>query len=84
VIYALSQSNPFELAVVAALRTKQLIAGCVPRVTPAHKLTSTATLEVLAGLVAACAVEPAGRTTNARGTVALAPATPIASPVAGS
>jgi DNA-directed RNA polymerase subunit K/omega len=56
-------SNPFELVVVAALRTKQLMAGCVPRVTPAHKLTSTATLEVLAGKVAAC-VE--GRPTDNR------------------
>lgn len=53
-IYPLSDSNPFELAVVAGLRTKQLIAGCIPRVSPAHKLTSTATLEVLAGKVVPC------------------------------
>jgi DNA-directed RNA polymerase subunit K/omega len=52
VIYTPLASNPFELAVLAALRTKQLIAGCVPRVVPADKLTSTARLEVLAGKVA--------------------------------
>jgi len=54
VIYPGSISNQFELAVVAGLRAKQLIAGCIPRVAPAHKLTSTATLEVLAGKVVAC------------------------------
>jgi DNA-directed RNA polymerase subunit K/omega len=50
-IYPRITSNPFELAVVAALRTRQLMAGCLPRVDPAVKHTSTATLEVLAGKV---------------------------------
>jgi DNA-directed RNA polymerase subunit K/omega len=50
-IYPRVTSNPFELAVVAALRTRQLMAGCLPRVDPAVKHTSTATLEVLAGKV---------------------------------
>lgn len=44
--------NSFEFVVVAALRAKQLIAGCVPRVLPGRKVTSTARLEVLAGKVA--------------------------------
>lgn len=60
-IYPGSVSNQFELAVVAGLRAKQLIAGCIPRVAPAHKLTSTATLEVLAGKVVACSGEDAAR-----------------------
>jgi len=51
VIYPPMASNPFELVVVAALRTRQLMAGCLPRVDPAVKHTSTATLEVLAGKV---------------------------------
>ncbi len=51
-IYTQLATNPFEFVVVAALRTKQLIAGCVPRVTPGHKLTSTAMLEVLTHKVA--------------------------------
>jgi DNA-directed RNA polymerase subunit K/omega len=51
-IYPPLASNPFELVVVASLRAKQLMAGCPPRVPPAHKLTHTATLEVLAGKVA--------------------------------
>jgi len=44
-------SNPFELVVVASLRAKQLIRGCTPRVASAHKLTTTARLEVSAGKV---------------------------------
>jgi DNA-directed RNA polymerase subunit K/omega len=51
VIYRNLESNPFEFAVVAALRAKQLMAGCVPRVPPAPKFTSTASLEVRAGKV---------------------------------
>lgn len=50
-IYRTLESNPFEFAVVAALRAKQLMAGCLPRVIPARKFTSTATLEVRAGKV---------------------------------
>lgn len=51
-IYRSLESNPFEFVVVASLRAKQLMAGCVPRVLPARKFTSTATLEVRAGKVA--------------------------------
>jgi len=51
VIYRSLESNPFEFVVVASLRAKQLMAGCVPRVLPARKFTSTATLEVRAGKV---------------------------------
>lgn len=51
-IYRSLESNPFEFAVVAGLRAKQLMAGCLPRVVPALKFTSTATLEVRAGKVA--------------------------------
>jgi DNA-directed RNA polymerase subunit K/omega len=43
--------RPFELVVVAALRNKQLVRGCLPRVAMAHKLTTTARLEVAAGKV---------------------------------
>ncbi len=50
-IYRSLESNPFEFVVVASLRAKQLMAGCVPRVLPARKFTSTATLEVRAGKV---------------------------------
>lgn len=59
-IYPPMASNPFELVVVAALRTKQLMAGCVPRVTPCHKLTHTATLEVLTGKVGRVVSQAAG------------------------
>lgn len=51
-IYPTNAANPFELVVVSALRTRQLMAGCPPRVDPALKHTVTATLEVLAGKVA--------------------------------
>ncbi len=59
-IYRTPESNPFEFAVVAALRAKQLMAGCVPRVVPGRKLTSTATLEVYAGRVVRVPDEPSG------------------------
>jgi DNA-directed RNA polymerase subunit K/omega len=45
------ETNSFEFIAVAALRTKQLMRGCVPRVPMAHKLTTTAQLEVVAGKV---------------------------------
>lgn len=50
-VYRTPDGNAFELVVVAALRTKQLIRGCLPRVESAHKLTTTARLEVTAGKV---------------------------------
>jgi DNA-directed RNA polymerase subunit K/omega len=51
VTYVSSGANAFEFAVVVALRTKQLMLGCVPRVPPALKMTSTAAIEVLGGHV---------------------------------
>ena len=44
-------ANAFEFVAVAALRTHQLRRGCVPRVSPGHKMTTTAQLEVIAGKV---------------------------------
>jgi DNA-directed RNA polymerase subunit K/omega len=43
--------NSFEFIAVAALRTAQLMRGCVPRVPAGHKPTTTAQLEILAGKV---------------------------------
>jgi DNA-directed RNA polymerase subunit K/omega len=44
-------SSAFEFSVVAGLRVAQLTRGCVPRVVAAHKLTTTAQLEVAAGKI---------------------------------
>jgi len=44
-------TNPFEFIAIASRRTAQLMRGCVPRVAPGHKLTTTAQLEVVAGRV---------------------------------
>jgi DNA-directed RNA polymerase subunit K/omega len=44
-------TNPFEFVVVAGLRAAQLMRGSVPRVDRAHKVITTAQLEVAAGLV---------------------------------
>ena len=41
----------FELVKLAALRTAQLIRGCLPRVTVSRKLTTTALREVTGGQV---------------------------------
>jgi hypothetical protein len=46
-----SNTNAFEFATVAALRTKQLMRGCVRRVTGPSKLTTVAQSEIVAGLV---------------------------------
>lgn len=43
--------NAFEYVVIAALRTRQLVRGCRPRVPGPHKLTTMALLEVAAGKV---------------------------------
>jgi hypothetical protein len=59
VIYLLDGTNAFEFAVVAGLRAKQLMAGCVPRVAAAHTCTRTASLEVRAGRVARVPTVPA-------------------------
>ncbi len=47
-----SGSTAFEHVVVSALRVRQLIDGCVPRVEAGHKHTTTAQIEVNAGKVA--------------------------------
>jgi DNA-directed RNA polymerase subunit K/omega len=46
-----STTNAFELVVVAALRAKQLMRGCTPRVPRGLKITTTARMEVAAGKV---------------------------------
>jgi DNA-directed RNA polymerase subunit K/omega len=51
VTYLNPERCAFEFVVLASLRTKQLIAGCLPRVAPRPKFTSTAALEVLLGKV---------------------------------
>lgn len=48
-------TNGFEFVKVSALRTAQLVRGCIPRVPVGHKLTTTAQLEVAAGKVFAMA-----------------------------
>jgi hypothetical protein len=73
VIYRSLESNPFEFVVVAALRAKQLMAGCVPRVLPAYKFTSTASLEVRAGKVARLPALPSAPTTDRDATHAVQP-----------
>ena len=44
-------TNAFEFVVVSGLRAAQLMRGSVPRVEIAHKVITTAQLEVAAGLV---------------------------------
>jgi DNA-directed RNA polymerase subunit K/omega len=66
VLYLPPGTPTFEFVIVTTLRTKQLMRGCAPRVTPLAKLTSTAAAEVLAGKVAKEAAAPA----SAPGTVA--------------
>jgi len=44
-------SNAFEFVVIAALRTQQLVRGCVPRVAGNHKKTTIAQMEIVAGKV---------------------------------
>jgi DNA-directed RNA polymerase subunit K/omega len=51
VIFRSQASNPFEFVVVAALRAKQLMRGCLPRVPAASRVTTTAQLELVAGKV---------------------------------
>jgi DNA-directed RNA polymerase subunit K/omega len=51
VIYRPVETNRFEAVVVAALRAKQLLRGCTPRVPAALKFTTTARREVAAAKV---------------------------------
>ena len=55
-------SNAYEFIAIAALRTHQLMAGCIPLVAGEHKKTIIAQMEVAAGKV--------GRLTNPASTVA--------------
>lgn len=50
-IYRPVQTNMFEAVIVAALRAKQLMRGCTPRVPSALKFTTTARREVAAAKV---------------------------------
>ena len=43
--------NAFEFVIVSALRAKQLMRGCTPRVATGHKVMMTAQLEVAAGKI---------------------------------
>jgi DNA-directed RNA polymerase subunit K/omega len=46
-----SGTNAFEFVVVSSLRAAQLMRGCVPRVERAHKVITTAQIEVATGKV---------------------------------
>ena len=50
--------SAFEFVVVCAMRTEQLIKGSTPRVTAAHRHTTTAREEVASGLVVRDAALP--------------------------
>lgn len=45
------ETNSFEFIAIATLRAGQLMRGCVPRVPPGHKSTTTAQLEIIAGKI---------------------------------
>ena len=44
-------TNAFEFVVVSGLRAAQLMRGCIPRVERAHKVITTAQIEVATGKV---------------------------------
>ena len=44
-------ANSFEFVIIAALRTQQLQRGCIQRVVGAHKFTTLAQMEIVAGKV---------------------------------
>lgn len=46
------QMPAFEYVVVAALRTQQLMRGCIPHFEGEHKATTMAQMEVSAGKIA--------------------------------
>ena len=52
--------NTFEFVVVSALRTKQLLSGCVPLLPGTHKPSAMAQMEVAAGRVARSHGSPEG------------------------
>ena len=43
--------NPYEFAVVSALRAHQLMDGCLPKLDGDHNATTMAQLEVATGLI---------------------------------
>jgi len=49
----------FEFVVVSVLRAQQLMKGCVPHLTGAHKAITMAQMEVSAGKVARESADPA-------------------------
>lgn len=49
--------NPFEFIVVSGQRAAQLMRGCTPKVERAHKVISTAQLEVATGKVVAVKID---------------------------
>lgn len=49
--------NSYEFVVVASLRAKQLLAGCVPQVEGDHNAAITAQMEVADGRVVRCGVD---------------------------
>ena len=53
-----SGTSAFEFVVVSGLRAAQLMRGCIPRVERAHKVITTAQLEVASGKVLRLPVDP--------------------------
>ncbi len=51
--------NAFEFVVVASLRAKQLLQGCLPKIEPEGKPARTAQREVLEGYVQPMQEDPA-------------------------
>jgi DNA-directed RNA polymerase subunit K/omega len=51
-------TNAFEFVVVSGLRAAQLMRGCIPRVERAHKVITTAQIEVATGKVSRLEPEP--------------------------
>ena len=52
-------TNAFEFVILSGLRAAQLMRGCLPRVEGAHKVITTAQLEVARGkVVRAVAASP--------------------------
>lgn len=50
-------TNAYEFVIVAALRTHQLMSGCLPRVQGSHKATTIAQMEVASGQVSSATPE---------------------------
>ncbi len=57
--------NRYEFVAIAALRAKQLLAGCTPRISGDHTTATIAQMEVAGGLVVSgereAPVEPVSR-----------------------